>query len=331
MSNLSNGSASSPPRGFPLDIPGSIIWSIIGTIIIINNIAVLAIILSKKKLYTPTNIIMSSMFFDNILFACVYIYPRFTNTRFIESWLYCSLTTVVGPLSLGIINLHLMAASVDKYMAMRYPILYRNYSSVKLSISITITIWILTFFVAFLPIFTYRPLRPGICLQWLSGSQQYKEQIYNYTIIFFFFLVPMVVMVYSYVRVYMIAKSHSIGGDDIIKGSTKRDSRHHYKTAYVLMTLALVYFITWIPFITCYIFSLAISPLDLFKGRYPNYPTAVKVSQYLAFSYPAINPILYGYFIPTIRRAFRKLYDGICHANRVTVQSIDGIAMQSAS
>lgn len=269
------------------------------------------------------------MFFDNILFACVYIYPRFTNTNFINSWLYCSLTTVVGPLSLGIINLHLMSASVDKYVAMQYPVLYRNYSSIKLSISITIFIWILTFFIALLPVFTYRPLIPGVCLQWLTGRQQYKEQIYNYTIIFFFFLVPFVIMIYSYIRVYMIAKSHSIG-DDKIKGRYKRDSRSHYKTAYVLMTLALAYLITWTPFLACYIFSLTISPMDLFQGRYPHYPTAVRVSQYLAFSYPAINPILYGYFIPTIRRVFIKLYNHIiCHGNRIAVQSIDGIAMQS--
>ncbi|EDV28702.1 Trace amine-associated receptor 1 [Trichoplax sp. H2] len=317
-----------PPQVYVLDIPTAVVWSLIGAAIIINNLTVMVIIISKKKLYTPTNIIMCSMFFDNILFACVYIYPRFTNPRFIQSWLYCSLTTVVGPMSLAIINLHLMSASLDKLIAMEYPVMYRNYSSVKVSITITIIIWIVALFTSFLPIFTYRQLRAGVCIQWLSGNQQYKEQIYNYVIICAFFIIPNIVMVYSYVRVYMIAKSHSIG-DDKIKATYKRDSRHHYKTAYVLMTLAIVYFVTWTPFVVCYIFSLAITPDDLIHGRYPFYPTAVRVSQYLAFSYPAINPILYGYFIPTIRRVFMKVYQSTCHPNRVHVQSVDGFGMRS--
>lgn len=286
-------------------IASSIIWGIIGSITVIINVIVLVIIIRKKKLHTTTNIILGSMFFSDILFAVVYIFPRWVNPSYYNDWLYCSLVTVFAPLASAVINMHLMVASVDKFISVQFPFHYRTLRPRFAGIAVCL-IWILTTFISFLPLMIYRPISPGFCNPW-NYDQQYKEVIFNMIFIAIFFILPLLVMIGCYSRMYVIAKIQSTRFPTNTNHQDGNSRKKHYKLASILGILVLVYFIMWTPFTVIYVISLIYSPFQI-ATKLHGYRESLAVSQYIAFTYPAVNPFLYGYFIPDIRNPTIKLF-----------------------
>ncbi|EDV28701.1 C-C chemokine receptor type 1 [Trichoplax sp. H2] len=292
-------------------ITTSIIWGFIGAITVMLNFVVLAIIIARKRLHNTTNVILGSMFFSDILFAAVYIFPRWVNPFYYRDWLYCSLVAVFAPLASAIINMHLMAASIDKFIATQFAIRYKVSARPLHAYLAVACIWILTLLMAFMPLIAYRPIYQGLCYPW-HNAQQYKETIFNMIFLALFFILPLLVMIGCYTRIYFIASKSLYFNSPI--NNDARSMRKHYKLARVLGILVLTYFIMWTPFTSIYIISLFYSPFEIATSL-QGYREALAVAQYIAFTYPAINPLLYGYFIPEIRNPVMRV---LCRSSRVS-------------
>ncbi|EDV28700.1 uncharacterized protein TRIADDRAFT_51877 [Trichoplax adhaerens] len=253
---------------------------------------------------------MGSMFFAGIVFASVYIFPRYVIPEIsMQNNIYCSLAGIIAPTAIVIINLHLMMISWDKYHAAHDPFEHRAVKDKKaFGIISSLVIWILAIYTGLLPIILqFRVIDQRDCSQ-ISYINIHYERVYYYLVVGIFFVLPFIIKTYFYLSIYQIIKkstAKAIGDTNKIQ-----DIRKHYKAAKVIAILVITYFLMWTPFVIYLAFWIGISSEKLFYN--PQLFKSIldwrQASQCVAFTYPAINPILYGYFIPDIRNYFVSLF-----------------------
>ena len=176
----------------PPDLARIISWNVIAGLTVAFNSINIIIILTKQHLRSATHIIMASMFLADILFAVTYLSPRFGNPSYgRDNWRYCTLVYNISPTVIIAINLHLLAVSVDKLIAIQSPIFYRNHSKPMYAFIIVGTIWFISLFIGFLPVMTFRPLIPGRCKFW-NLNEKDREMTYTIFHIVLFYILPFV-------------------------------------------------------------------------------------------------------------------------------------------
>ncbi|RDD36971.1 Histamine H2 receptor [Trichoplax sp. H2] len=293
------------------DIVRVIVGNSIATITVLFNLFNILIILSKKQMQNVTNVIMASMFLADIMFALAYLYPSVGNpTSGEENWLYCNLSSNI-PIAIVIsINLHLVAVSVDKLIALQAPIRYHVYSKPRYAIIIVAFIWIVSALIGFIPIMTFRPILRNECFAW--NPQNPHEFHYSLVQIIIFFILPFFAISIIYYRIFCIAKSFIQNRPNFSLTSLHREQvmtssprvRKHLKAAKVLAIIVVTYFIMWTPF---YIDSLVSILNPQLEDESPTTLAVRSILIYLTFTYPAVNAILYGYLVSDIRKTVCKL------------------------
>lgn len=288
-----------------------IIGNCIATFTLIFNLFNIIVIISKKQLQTITNIIMASMFLADVLFAVAYLYPYLGNPSFGEqNWLYCNISSNIPITVIIAINLHLVAVSIDKLIAVEAPIRYHIFSKSRYVYILVIFIWIVSILIGFMPIMSFRPLVSNQCYIW--DPSNIHEIRYSLMQIILFFILPFVIMTIIYVRIFYIAKSvtlrqHAIQSLCLHSSvlNPPQRFRKHLKAAKVLAIIISTYFIMWTPF---YIDSL-ISILNSRPEAKEDLSIEVlkTVFIYVTNCYPAINAILYGYLVNDIRNTVFNL------------------------
>ncbi|RDD45000.1 C-C chemokine receptor type 3 [Trichoplax sp. H2] len=276
-------------------------YAIIGSVTILASLATIAIIIQNLRLRKNqdfldgeqqkiSNVIMISMFVADIIFSIGYLFPRFVIPASYNNNVYCSLVSSIAPTIITIINLSLMAISIDTLDCIINPFHLRfRTNSKRIGLLISIGIWIIAVLVGITPfIVSFRPINQDYCIP-MNIDEFEKEQAYFLSVIGISFLLPLIVMIYCYTRIFMRIRRSNF--NDKIKR----------KTAKVLSVFVSIYFVMWLPFVICLILNAIYRPVQLAE-KFPQFGMVVAISQLIAFSYPAINPILYGYYVPSVRR-----------------------------
>ena len=306
----------------PFTIVLPIAYGIIGSITIVASLATIVIIIQNLRLKENqdflsgehqkiSNIIMISMFVADILFSAGYLFPRFVIHGIYNNSVYCSLVSTIAPTIITIINFSLMAISIDTLDCIIHPFHLRLRTNSKaLGLLMSIIIWIASILIGATPfIADFRHIYPDKCIP-MNIAKFEKERLYLLCVIAISFIAPLIIMIYCYAYIFIHIRSRQL---------TDRVKR---KTAKVLTVFVATYFLMWSPFVICLLLNAIYEPFQLAQ-KFPYFRTAVVVSQLIAFSYPAVNPILYGYYVPSVRRFMLKMGNKlrfmlcfICHQNR---------------
>lgn len=285
----------------PYGIIQAIAYGIIGSITILASLAVTAIIIQNLRMKRNqdflsgehqklSNMIMISMFVADIVFSIGYIFPRFVIHGLYSNPIYCNLVTTIAPTIITIINFSLMAISIDTLDCIIHPFRLRFRSNSKtIGLLISIIIWVTSIVIGIMPFLAnFRFIHDDICMPInIDGFE--KERLYFLAVIGISFVTPLIVMIYCYTRIFIQIRSRQF--TDHVKR----------KTAKVLTVLVTTYFLMWSPFVVCLTINAIYEPVQLAQ-TFPYFRTAVIICQLIAFSYPAINPLLYGYYVPSVRR-----------------------------
>ncbi|RDD41463.1 5-hydroxytryptamine receptor 4 [Trichoplax sp. H2] len=200
------------------EIMVSIVWSILFVCILLSNLLVLGVICFKRSLWNHSSLLVGSLCLANITYDFMFVLPvKVLNIRnSIHSFvnIYCQLSpTVIQFAFVCCMNFHICSISLEKFIAITSPFWYNQISIYKSAMFVVILLvcWILPTFVAFLPlIIGWWKICPNFCLLSEAKENRYQSlQAWHIFWSFLMFLLPTIVMMVFYVRVYLVARDHA--------------------------------------------------------------------------------------------------------------------------
>lgn len=310
-----NGTNSSENHGFvPHGVTtGIVVNAFLMFLIVSGNFLVIAAYARNRRLRTGTYAFLVSLALSDFLVGGVSIPIRIYGSA--KGWKVnadlITFYTAFDIFSAIASNLHLMAISFERFIAVSRPFYYQTLSVRPYAFGSAVS-WSLAVIVA--------SLHPGNYLQ-TADKALLKFQIlkvYSVTLFAVCFLGPLTVISIVNIGVFRVAKV-LIQRDPLQQhGTTRQRLRRERKTAFTLLVMTSFFFIAWFPFFVVnmlYMHCVECLPSSL-KAQF----LMVDIIKWLQYSNSAVNPVIYTFRDAEMRRTFARLLGPLgrfCRLNQV--------------
>lgn len=241
----------------------------IGFLIIVLNSAVLLLVAKRKQLRTQANYLLCSLAVSDLLNGLVNI-PLYLICTITYHGTVCAVAEVLLRMSSISTILHLLAVSVDRFIAAKHALSYPRLMSSFRSHVLKVLIWTVAIIVAF------------IQYSWMKSSDYVDHEIpYDIANLVIFFALPLIIMIALY---SMLLK------DYIWLASRQRRCqpiRNDLKTAIVFVVMFVAYCVCWLPYF------LVRLQHNIGDGFFVLPHTLEYAFVYLRFINPILNPCIY--------------------------------------
>ncbi|XP_046946490.1 melatonin receptor type 1A [Lynx rufus] len=290
-------------------------FTLIFTIVVdvLGNLLVILSVYRNKKLRNAGNLFVVSLAVADLVVA-VYPYPLVLISIFNNGWnlghLHCQISGFLMGLSVIGSIFNITGIAINRYCYICHSLKYDKLYSNRNSLCCVFLIWILTL-VAIVP-----NLR--------TGTLQYDPRIYSCTftqsvssaytiaVVVFHFLVPMTVVIFCYLRIWILVLR--------VRRRVKPDSKPKMKPQdfrnFVTMFVVFVLFaICWAP-LNLIGLAVASDPASMV----PRIPEWLFVaSYYMAYFNSCLNAIIYGLLNQNFRKEYRRIIVSLCTARMFSV------------
>ncbi|EDV21883.1 Adenosine receptor A3 [Trichoplax sp. H2] len=280
-----------------VNIAAMVIWIVIGASAIICNVFVIVIIQRNKRLRCLSMYkLMTSMFAGNLVLAIFYVCLKYAFPFHNLLKVYCSVSILLAMGMAFNTAIHHSAISIDRYIAVSRPIKYRRLTTshgIRLIIAI---IWMLSLLIGFTPVLTYRRIDTNKCY----GLEDYSTFDANHfmAITGIFFLVPLAIISYCYVRIYtLINRRWRVRFNSANTKCTSRFRKKNTKMAKQMAVMTLVYAAMGFPYTVTSVLHYTKVSTNI------NFTSAYFVPRIIFFLYPTVSTLLYCYYIKSLRAA----------------------------
>ena len=282
------------------------IYAIITAITLITNLIMLCFLIFVRKLHSMSNWILCSMFCTGLIYGLTYLLPRWV--LFVPLKLHlsyaCQILPLVGSALVVNFNLHLVLVSIDRYCCVLYPFQYNMARAPIITRCAIVFVWLISFFMASIPLFTFLVPKIGIC-----GIQLNSRSFHIYTLVTFIllFYLPLFILCIVYTRILWIVNIHTQRRDQILARHESVPTsivRRNLRAITYMMILIGLFMIFWLPTMIHY---LVLFP-TIHLGIDDRAIVIGKIVRYISLAYPAINPLLYAYFTPCIRSEIYRIF-----------------------
>lgn len=316
-----NGTHSSAKRVFvQSDVTtGIVVNAFLMFLIVGGNFLVIAAYASNRRLRTRTYSLLVSLAFSDLLVGGVSVPIRIYGIA--KGWdvpAHISVFyTAIDIFSAIASNLHLMAISFERFIAVSRPFYYQTLSVRPYAFGSAVS-WGLAVLVAAIHPANYLqdgPLR----LKFLSA--------YSVTLFAVCFVAPLIVISIVNFGIFRVAKiliqrvpAHGIGN------RLKRER----KTAFTLLLMTSLFFIAWFPFFVVnmlYLYCFPCLPSTMESQIF-----MVDILKWLQYSNSAANPIIYTFRDTEMRRSFARLlgpFGRLCRINQVVPELHSQFSMET--
>lgn len=270
---------------------------ILAILIIVTNGLGILLFARNRRLRNITNTFLVSLAISDLttgLFAIPF-YLVCSTTQY----MLCTTAKLCWRFTTTSTVLHLLMVTLDRYVAIVHAIRYHTIITRARAKAAIFTVWALAAFVTLIQLSW--PTLQQIEEQQLSTEEEEEQEtlyykarnIYQLVMLFVFFAMPLVVIIYSYIRIFNIVryhekqiKRHSIPSGLANRKQSALDIPAQWKSALVFLVMTIVYVICWFPF---FIYELRDM---LFRVVIPHWV------EYVFFYYPRFitsltNPIFY--------------------------------------
>ena len=285
-------------------------WGIIGALTVVTNALLLLLILLRRKLWTFSHRIIASMAVVGVLFGAIYILPRWANPYGLNTPILCDITRQIGQSLVINLNVHICVISFDRYFAVMYPFHYPRRSTTRNLILLILAIWSVATIIPMLPLVTFRPVNASYCTIWANDLVAEKAFLFSMFSILFF--LPLAVILITYIRIISTSFAHRQRMNSFNQKMTRRRSLsiiiYDIKALRQMAILLVVFCLGFCPFVIMFIIQQEKISDSTTQVR----SEALVITTFIAFSYPALNPLMYGYFSPDIRSECFKVFWKSC-------------------
>ncbi|XP_011410233.1 PREDICTED: red-sensitive opsin-like [Amphimedon queenslandica] len=269
--------------------------------LVANGIVLIATLSQYKSLKLPSTILFTSLIIMHLVMALLYI-PSWILSAASGGWIFgrtmqvkegtCKFAGFILWYIILVIYMTLAAISVDRWLFIVKPQLYKQFMKPKVALTIIASIWILAALINSTPFYGIGRFRYAI---YGSCVPTFEEQFVYVVLMMAIFLaisaVILVTSVWTYIFTKKFIQEHSELEESSVYVSRKR------RLIGIFGVMLIAYFVCFSP---GYIFGFLSQIYDLHDLSY-----AIALVFFMMIT--IINPIIQSYFRPDVKKAFVKL------------------------
>uniref|UniRef100_A0A3Q3F5Y9 Galanin receptor 2a n=1 Tax=Labrus bergylta TaxID=56723 RepID=A0A3Q3F5Y9_9LABR len=248
-----------------------------------------------------TNLFILNLGIADLCFI-VFCVPFQATIYTLDQWVFgavvCKVVHFIIYLTMYASIFTLTAVSVDRYLAICYPLRSRQMRTPKNAIASIVLLWLLAllFSAPYLSYFTQMELAGAVlCIPAWESKPRFVMDVCTFV---FGYLVPILVLGLTYARTVR----HLWTSVDPVKDASE-SRRAKRKVTKMIVVVAALFCVCWLPH------HLVV--LCMWSGRFPlNHATYVLriLSHLLAYANSCLNPVVYALVSKHFRKGFRKVF-----------------------
>ncbi|KAI4873648.1 hypothetical protein NFI96_001179 [Prochilodus magdalenae] len=290
--------------------PLYLLFALMVLLIVSGNLLVICIIVFSQHLRTATNYLILSLSVAGLLLGGLVLPPsmvRSLETCWYFGEVFCAFHSIADIILCNTTVWHLTFISIDRYLAVCHPMQYQNRVSNRLCLAMIVSSWLMSSVFGFAITLAQPEVKTKDSLHkpCVGGcfALHAKEIGVEYSIVFYFIPVSVIVSVYS--RIFFVARRHA----RLIHSCTHNPTGgapSAVKDLKATKTLAIVignFLFCWTPFFMCNI----IDPLV-----HHSIPSLLyEVLMWLAYLNSMFNPLIYAFFYSWFRETTKALVNNL--------------------
>ncbi|OWF45382.1 Pyroglutamylated RFamide peptide receptor [Mizuhopecten yessoensis] len=237
---------------------------------VIGNIAVLLVIIPNRRMWSVTNNFLLNLAIADLLvtFVCI---PMTLAQKIYPLWIYgemlCKLTPYLQGVSVTASTLTITTMSIDRCLAIRHPMKFRNVRTTKYVRIVIIVIWCVSFLLSVPILFVRITVSHDILLgtvmtycmeEWVNIA---SRQVYDVTLLFIICIIPGTTILVAYLLMgkRLWVPDRKLSDDTRKSGRGKRTdsererslrniTRNRRRLAKLCITIAIVFIACWTPY-----------------------------------------------------------------------------------
>ncbi len=288
---------------------------------IIGNSMVIHLYLNTRKLtvYSTNRFIAALAVADLITSICIIPIPTLSYVPDTPGGsFYCKIvaSSFVQWVSIIASIITLTVLSVERYIAIAYPLRYTRIFTAQLSRIMIIIIWLFAFVFNTFVIYVHH-VENRECHVYQYHSKEFQAFI-GVSVFIIEYLLPVALMLLSNIRSIQIlkARAHVTSREAQQKKSDFIMLKARQRIIYMLLVVIIGFVICWSPDQIAFLaFNLRLLPEDYASGR------LYKSFVVLAFANSCVNPILYTLVNKNFRKSIKRHLFCTSHKNKTSVKS----------
>ena len=283
-----------------------------------GNLFILAIFYRDQNMRTPQYMLIASLSVSDLgvgmASAPLTIVTAVNHGEWKLPDATCSYQAYANSTFFMVTMLTLMAMTIEKYFAIVRP-LSRFVTSSKTKKIVAIT-WLVTLFIASFPLFGFGQysFNPSTLSCGIAFPKITTEKLFLLTIITLGLVMPLAVMSFAYIRIFIAIRKHSKRLMKHARGASAKASILHTQKhfAITLVIILALFVLSWTPF-----FLLA--TIAAFSKDVVQFPRGLGVTAYwLGYAASAWNPVVYVTRNKRIRNGLFKILRAIVCKTRAS-------------
>ncbi|KAL6472736.1 hypothetical protein MHYP_G00189240 [Metynnis hypsauchen] len=333
------------PSSYHIDLPKAVVMGLVFMLFIVfgvmGNILVILSVACHRHLRSVTHYFIANLAVADLLLSSV-VLPFSASSELLGHWVFgrplCNAWTALDVLCCTASILSLSVISVDRCLAVSYPLRYPSLATSGRGLGAVAAVWSLSAAISVGPLFGWREPMPedeSVC----RVNEDPGYAIFSAACSFY---LPLTVILVMYCRVYVVAwrKSQSLrdgwqqdgGSLRIHCGNTQRCQAHgqrngdgaavgkcrshcslvrlltfsrEKKAAKTLGVVVGCFILCWLPFF------LVLPISSIFPSHRPS-ETVFKITFWLGYFNSCLNPIIYPCFSQEFKKAFQNVLRRHC-------------------
>ncbi|NP_001266380.1 neuropeptide FF receptor 2-like [Bombyx mori] len=301
---------------------------------LVGNCFVIAVVYRSPRMRTVTNFFIVNLAFADILVIVFCLPATLMSNIFVPwvlGWLMCKTVPYVQGLSVAASVYSLVAVSLDRFLAIWWPL--KCQITKRRSRMMIVFIWIFAilvttpwvFFFDLVVVFEENP-NVHLCIDvWPNPLSEVLYFVVGNLI--FCYILPMVMITMCYILIWIKVWRRSIPTDTQDAQMERMQQKSKVKVVKMLVAVVILFVLSWFPLYLIFARIKLGGPIK--KWEEEMLPIVTPLAQWLGASNSCINPILYAFFNKKYRKGFVAIIKSRKCCGRL--RYYETIALQSSS